>query len=44
MSVIATGGLAPLYDAATEVIEAVDQDLTLEGLRLIYETNAGITS
>lgn len=41
MRVVATGGLAPVYAAATEVIEAVDQDLTLDGLRLVYETNAG---
>ncbi len=39
MRVIATGGLAPLFDGATAVIERVDADLTLWGLRLIYERN-----
>jgi type III pantothenate kinase len=41
MKVIATGGLAPLVAAETEVIDAVDPWLTLEGLRLIWETNRG---
>ncbi|HEY0522299.1 MAG TPA: type III pantothenate kinase [Stellaceae bacterium] len=40
MRVIATGGLAPLFAGATSVIEAVDPDLTLWGLRLIYERNS----
>jgi type III pantothenate kinase len=35
--VIATGGLAPLIGKGSRLIEAVDQDLTLEGLRLIYQ-------
>jgi len=39
MRVIATGGLATLYNEATEAIELVDSDLTLRGLRLIYELN-----
>lgn len=38
--VIATGGLARLIAPQTETIEAVDDDLTLTGLRLIYERNA----
>lgn len=37
--VIATGGLAGLIATGTELIERVDSDLTLEGLRLIYERN-----
>jgi type III pantothenate kinase len=41
MKVIATGGLAPLIAAETEVIDAVDPWLTLEGLRLIWEMNRG---
>jgi type III pantothenate kinase len=40
MRAIATGGLAPLFAGATDVIEHVDPDLTLWGLRLIYERNA----
>jgi type III pantothenate kinase len=35
--VIATGGLAPLIATGSEFIELVDDTLTLEGLRLIYE-------
>jgi type III pantothenate kinase len=37
MKVIATGGLAPLYADATKAIDVVDQDLTIRGLRLIYQ-------
>jgi type III pantothenate kinase len=39
MGVIATGGLAPLFATATDIIETVDRDLTLWGLRLIYRHN-----
>lgn len=35
--VIATGGLAPLIAKGSEFIELVDETLTLEGLRLVYE-------
>jgi type III pantothenate kinase len=34
--VIATGGLAGLFATATNLIEAVDDDLTLHGLNIIY--------
>lgn len=39
MTVVATGGLAPLFDGATDMIEHVDANLTLWGLRLVYEQN-----
>lgn len=41
MRVIATGGLAGLFAEATSVIELVDDDVTLRGLRLIYERHKG---
>ncbi|OGQ77690.1 MAG: pantothenate kinase [Deltaproteobacteria bacterium RIFOXYA12_FULL_58_15] len=39
--VIATGGLASLIAGCTQVIEAVDDYLTLEGLRIIHGRNPG---
>jgi type III pantothenate kinase len=39
MRTVGTGGLAPLFAGATEAIEHVDPDLTLWGLRLIYQRN-----
>ena len=37
--VIATGGLANTIARQTDVIDEVKGDLTLEGLRIIYEKN-----
>ncbi len=37
--VIATGGLASLISPISETIEVVEENLTLEGLRSIYEKN-----
>src|SRR5437867_1401927 len=37
VKVIATGGLAQLIAKGSEFIETVDETLTLEGLRLVYE-------
>lgn len=34
--IIATGGLAPLFSRGSRLVEAVEPDLTLEGLRIIY--------
>jgi type III pantothenate kinase len=35
--VIATGGLAVLFDEASDIFDAVDPDLTLEGLAILAE-------
>jgi len=39
MTVIATGGLARLFDGAIPAIDCVDTDLTLRGLALVAEMN-----
>ena len=39
MTIIATGGLAPLFTEATAVIEHLDPDLTLDGLVEIHRRN-----
>ena len=39
MKVLATGGLAPLFNDSTDVIEIVDQELTTRGLFEIYDRN-----
>ncbi|MEX2238111.1 MAG: type III pantothenate kinase [Dehalococcoidia bacterium] len=38
-TVVATGGLAEVIASETKMIDHIDQDLTLVGLRLIYEMN-----
>ncbi|MDB5412383.1 MAG: pantothenate kinase [Rubritepida sp.] len=39
MKIIATGGLAPLLAEGTTIIERIDPDITLEGLRLLAARN-----
>jgi type III pantothenate kinase len=39
MKVIATGGLAPLFQQGTEIFDAIEDDLTIHGLVLINELN-----
>jgi type III pantothenate kinase len=42
--VVATGGLARLVAPQTKAIESIDDDLTLTGLRILFERNEGATS
>ena len=39
MKVIATGGLASLFDQGTEIFDKVEDDLTMQGLVLIHDLN-----
>jgi type III pantothenate kinase len=39
MTVIGTGGLAPLFEQGTEVFDSVEEDLTMHGLALIHRYN-----
>ena len=39
MSVVATGGIAPLFAEATDVIDHVYPDMTLRGLLEVYKRN-----
>ncbi|MBN1427342.1 MAG: type III pantothenate kinase [Anaerolineae bacterium] len=41
--VIATGGLAPLFAEHTQAIEEIAPNLTLDGLRLIWEINEQVS-
>ena len=38
---VATGGLADVIAPETNVVDAVDRDLTLQGLRIVWERNRG---
>ena len=39
--VVATGGLASLFEEESEHIDEVDSELTLKGLKIIYDRNRG---
>jgi type III pantothenate kinase len=36
VSVVATGGLATLFDAHTDIFDAIEADLTVQGLAMLY--------
>ncbi|HTR15733.1 MAG TPA: type III pantothenate kinase [Acetobacteraceae bacterium] len=40
IKVVATGGLAPLFSEGTEIIDLINPDLTLDGLRMLAERNS----
>ena len=42
MKVISTGGLAPLFQQAADLFDAFEDDLTMQGLRLIHDHNKDI--
>ena len=42
MKVISTGGLAPLFQQTADLFDAYEDDLTMQGLRLIHEHNKDI--
>ena len=44
MKIIATGGLAPLLQSSDQLFEAVEDNLTMHGLRLIFDCNKSIDS
>jgi type III pantothenate kinase len=37
ITVVATGGLATLFDKHTKVFDAIEPDLTIQGLSLLYD-------
>jgi type III pantothenate kinase len=37
VTVVATGGLAELFDKHTDVFDAIEPDLTIQGLSLLYK-------
>ena len=39
LSVIATGGLAPLIKSEAKTIDHIEEFLTLDGLKIIFELN-----
>ena len=44
MKIIATGGLAPLLQSSDQLFEAVEDNLTMHGLRLIFDCNKSVVS
>jgi len=42
MKIIATGGLAPLLQSSDQLFEVVEDNLTMHGLRLIFDCNKSV--
>ena len=43
MQVIATGGLAPLFQQTDALFDAIEETLTMHGLTVIHKYNIGKT-
>jgi type III pantothenate kinase len=41
LTVVATGGLATLFDKHTKAFDAIEPDLTIQGLNLLYQMTVG---
>ncbi len=41
VKVIATGGLATLFDTHTDIFDAIEGDLTIQGLAMLYARSQG---
>ncbi len=41
VQVVATGGLATLFDAHTDIFDAIEGDLTIQGLAMLYQRSQG---
>jgi len=44
MKIVATGGLAPLLQSSEQLFETVEDNLTMHGLRLIFDCNKSVDS
>jgi type III pantothenate kinase len=43
VTVVATGGLATLFDQHTDTFDAIEPDLTIQGLALLYKQTQSAT-
>jgi type III pantothenate kinase len=43
VTVVATGGLATLFDEHTQIFDAIEPDLTIQGLSLLYKRTTSAT-
>jgi type III pantothenate kinase len=41
VTVVATGGLATLFDRHTDLFDAIEGDLTIQGLAMLYQRSRG---
>jgi len=44
MKVVATGGLAPLFSKESELIDYIEPDLTMIGLKQVYDNNKNVST